>query len=261
VEGNKPQATPCCCGKYTFPTFEVETLDWSWSPITDDDGVHEWDRCLSGLRDDAMDDVVRPSDVVEKCRCQDRPSGSDAPIRHDTSPLAEFLDIDQDGEGMCRVSIDPVHLSPNGTMHGGALFTMFDTAMGTAAAGHLAEGQMCVTMEIQIRYLKPIFEGEVEVHGTVLHPGRRIIQTEARATSGGRLVASATGSFVVLDSDIALSRQQAEDLLEIFAEFRSQHLREAGWDYPMFDYQRRMLTNLNKIETQVYQSMQGVSDG
>ena len=201
MEGNKPQATPCCCGKYTFPTFEVETLDWSWSPITDDDGVHEWDRCLSGLRDDAMDDVVRPSDVVEKCRCQDRPSGSDAPIRHDTSPLAEFLDIDQDGEGMCRVSIDPVHLSPNGTMHGGALFTMFDTAMGTAAAGHLAEGQMCVTMEIQIRYLKPIFEGEVEVHGTVLHPGRRIIQTEARAPSGGRLLASATGSFVVLDSD------------------------------------------------------------
>jgi uncharacterized protein (TIGR00369 family) len=60
---------------------------------------------------------------------------------------------------------------------------------------------MCVTMEIQIRYLKPIFEGEVEVHGTVLHPGRRIIQTEARATSGGRLVASATGSFVVLDRE------------------------------------------------------------
>lgn len=45
-------ATPCCCGKYTFPTFEVETLDWSWSPITDDDGVHERDRCLSGLRAD-----------------------------------------------------------------------------------------------------------------------------------------------------------------------------------------------------------------
>ena len=134
-------ATPCCCGKYTFPTFEVGTLDWSWSPITDDDGVHEWDRCLSGLRDDAMDDVVRPSDVVEECRCQDRPSGSDAV------------------------------------------------------------------------------------------------------------------------GDIALSRRQAEDLLEIFAEFRSQHLREAGWDYPMFDYQRRMLTNLNKIEIQVYRSMRGVSDG
>mgnify|MGYP002725540204 CR=1 FL=1 len=125
----------------------------------------------------------------------------DAPQRCDTSPLAEFLKVDQDGEGTCRVSINPVHLSPNGTMHGGALFTMFDTAMGTAAAKHLTEGQMCVTMEIQIRYLKPIFDGDVEVLGTVMHPGRRIIQTEARAINGDRIVASATGSFVVLDRE------------------------------------------------------------
>ncbi|MBC8194505.1 MAG: PaaI family thioesterase [Acidimicrobiia bacterium] len=123
------------------------------------------------------------------------------PVSHDSSPLAEFLKVGQDGNGTCRISIDPVHLSPNGTMHGGALFTMFDTAMGTAAAGYLAEGQMCVTMEIQIRYLKPIFEGDVEVRGSVLHPGKRIIQTEARATNGDRTVASATGSFVVLDRE------------------------------------------------------------
>jgi uncharacterized protein (TIGR00369 family) len=125
----------------------------------------------------------------------------DPSIRRDISPLSEFLNVDQDGEGTCRVSIDPVHLSQNGTMHGGALFTMFDTAMGSAAAGHLAEGQMFVTMDIQIRYLKPIFGGVVEVRGTVLNPGRRIIQTEARATNGGRTVASATGSFVILDRE------------------------------------------------------------
>ncbi len=121
--------------------------------------------------------------------------------RHDTSPLSEFLEVDQDGKGTCRVSIDPIHLSPNGTMHGGALFTMVDTAMGTAAAERLTEGQMCVTMEIQIRYLKPIYNGEVEVHGMVLHSGKRTIQTEARVTNGDRLVASATGSFVVLDKE------------------------------------------------------------
>jgi len=147
------QSTPCCCGKYTFPTFELETLDWSWEPITDDDGVHERDRCLSGLRDDAMDDVVRPSDVVEECRCQDRPSGSADPVGR---------------------SFDEVEGSPK--------------------------------------------------------------------------------------NDVTLSRRQAEDLLEILAEFRSQHLREAAWDYPQFDFQRRMLVNLGEIEAQVYQSMQGLSE-
>ena len=45
-----PQTTPCCCGKYTFPTFELETMDWSSGPITDDYGVHVVDGCLSGLR-------------------------------------------------------------------------------------------------------------------------------------------------------------------------------------------------------------------
>ena len=168
------QSTPCCCGKYTFPTFELETLDWSWEPITDDDGVHERDRCLSGLRDDAMDDVVRPSDVVEECRCQDRPSGSADPVGR---------------------SFDEVEGSPK--------------------------------------------------------------------------------------NDVTLSRRPAEDLLEILGEFRSQHLREAAWrrhswmilagsnrtskrrgatDYPQFDFQRRMLANLDEIETQVYQSMQGLSE-
>ena len=46
--GKKMRRTPCCCGKYTFPTFELETADWSWSPITDDGGVHGRDKCLVG---------------------------------------------------------------------------------------------------------------------------------------------------------------------------------------------------------------------
>ena len=61
-------------------------------------------------------------------------------------------------------------------------------------------------------------------------------------------------------NDVTLSRRQAEDLLEILAEFRSQHLREAAWDYPQFDFQRRMLVNLGEIEAQVYQSIQGLSE-
>ncbi len=128
------------------------------------------------------------------------------PVRRDTSPLTQFLEVEQDGEGGCRVVLDAMHMSPNGTMHGGALFSMFDTAMGTVAAGRLPEGRLCVTMEVHIRYLKPVFDGEVEVRASVLNGGKRIIQTEAKATnrdSSGeeRTVASATGSFVIVDID------------------------------------------------------------
>ena len=52
---------PCACEKYLFPTFEVETLDWSWEPITDDDGIHEPDRCLFGVGESSIqEDEMRP---------------------------------------------------------------------------------------------------------------------------------------------------------------------------------------------------------
>ena len=52
---------PCACEKYLFPTFELETLDWSWEPITDDDGIHEPDRCLFGVGAPSIqEDETRP---------------------------------------------------------------------------------------------------------------------------------------------------------------------------------------------------------
>ena len=61
----KQQAAPCCCGKYRFPTFELDTLDWSWGPITDDDGVHEADRCLFGLREPSVQESgTHPSGIA-----------------------------------------------------------------------------------------------------------------------------------------------------------------------------------------------------
>ncbi len=46
----------CACEKYLFPTFEIETLDWSWEPITDDDGIHQPDRCLFGVSESEKED-------------------------------------------------------------------------------------------------------------------------------------------------------------------------------------------------------------
>ncbi len=116
-------------------------------------------------------------------------------------PLAEFFGIepvhDQDRMG-CRITINENHLNPHGVVHGGVLFTMVDQAMGMAAYQHLAPNQICTTLEIHIRYLKPVSEGVIEVLATVLNQGRRIVQLEAKATAGGRVVGAATGSFVVL---------------------------------------------------------------
>ena len=74
-----------------------------------------------------------------------------------------------------------------------------DQAMGIAAMRALQPNQICTTLEIQVRYLNPVFEGEVEAHASVIKSGKRIIQLEARVTSGSELVAFGTGSFAILD--------------------------------------------------------------
>ncbi len=130
-------------------------------------------------------------------------SQADDAIQLDDSPLAGFLEIDQDvgaGGARCRIHLDDRHLNPNGSLHGGVLFTLLDLAMGLATNTNLEQNEICATSEIHIRYLKPVFRGPVEATATVLNVGTGVVQLEAKAANAaGEIVASATGSFVKLE--------------------------------------------------------------
>ena len=118
-------------------------------------------------------------------------------------PLAQFLGMKVEptgyGSGRASITIDERHHNPNSVAHGGVLFTMIDTSMGAATMSILESGHYCSTIEIQIRYLRPVPNGDLVVETQVLKPGRRVVHLESRATDGaGRLVATATGSYAVL---------------------------------------------------------------
>lgn len=118
-------------------------------------------------------------------------------------PLAQFLGmtVETTGEGAGRatVTIDDRHHNPNAVAHGGVVFTMVDTSMGAATMSVLEDGNYCSTIEIQVRYLRPVLNGTLVVETRVVKPGRRIVHLESRATDQqGRLVATATGSYAVL---------------------------------------------------------------
>lgn len=118
-------------------------------------------------------------------------------------PLRTFLDFDlespEPGHCTARVVIGDAHLNPNGVVHGGVVFTMADTAMGRATLDLLAEGEICASIELQLRFLRPVAVGELRVHAEVLRRGRRVVQLEARAFDvDDDLIAVATGSFAVL---------------------------------------------------------------
>jgi len=75
-------------------------------------------------------------------------------------PLRTFLDftIDDgiDGEAVAALDVSDRHLNPNGVVHGGVVFTLVDTAMGRATMSVLEEGRICASIEVAVRYLRPI---------------------------------------------------------------------------------------------------------
>lgn len=111
--------------------------------------------------------------------------------------------VAEEGEETTVVSIDldDKHLNPNGVAHGGVAYAMMDTAMGRATMRILPEGKICATIEMQVRYLRGVTGGRLESSASVLKPGRSIVHLEARTVdSDGRLIATATSSYAVLDA-------------------------------------------------------------
>jgi len=107
------------------------------------------------------------------------------------------LEILQAGGGEARGAISQpicgnVHQHK---LHGGALFSLIDTAMGQASHSLGDGGPSSVTLECKINYIRPVSEGSVLCHAKVLHAGRRTQVVEAEVLQGDKLVAKAQGTF------------------------------------------------------------------
>ena len=77
------------------------------------------------------------------------------------------------GEAVFRCRIDQRHLNPHGIAHGGILFTLMDTAAGTAAATLCGASRGLVTQCAGIHFLRPALPGLVTARAQVLKSGRR----------------------------------------------------------------------------------------
>ena len=121
-------------------------------------------------------------------------------------PLQSFLDFDirdgPDGAVVAFLEVDDRHLNPNGIVHGGVVFSLADTAMGRATMAVLSDGQICASIEVSVRYLRPIPGGRLVATASVLRAGRRIVHLECSVTVDGddRPVAVLQGSFAVLEA-------------------------------------------------------------
>lgn len=85
-----------------------------------------------------------------------------------------------------------------GKLHGGAIFSLVDIAMGLACSSAHGFAQKSVTVECKINYMRAIDDGEVLCHARVIHHGSRTLVLEAEVRQGEALVARAQGTFMLV---------------------------------------------------------------
>jgi uncharacterized protein (TIGR00369 family) len=91
--------------------------------------------------------------------------------------------------------------NPMGTVHGGWIATLLDSAMGCAVHSVMKAGQSYTTVDMTVSFVRPVLEktGKLRCEGKVIHAGGRIATAEGRVwDAGGRLVAHGTETCVVL---------------------------------------------------------------
>ena len=105
-------------------------------------------------------------------------------------------------EGYARVDMDvrPEHLNPINSIHGGAIFTLADSASGSAvySLGNLRS----TSIDANIHYLRPgMGRSHVYAEATVIKRGRKVVVTEVSVKDqDGEELAVGIFSNMVLDS-------------------------------------------------------------
>jgi acyl-CoA thioesterase len=118
-------------------------------------------------------------------------------------PLADFIGMDVAptgaGAATARVTAGDAHRNPHGVVHGAVLFTLVDTAMGAATMSLLDDDHWCASIDVQLRFFRPVFGGGLETTARVLHAGKRVVHLEADVRGDDSvLLAKATAAFAVL---------------------------------------------------------------
>lgn len=115
--------------------------------------------------------------------------------------LGMQLDEVEPGRTVFSMLSEEMHENPMGTMHGGIVATLVDTAMGCALSSQLPADAGFTTLELKTNFVRAITQatGRIYAEGSVLHSGGRIATTEARVHGAdGTLYAHATSTCLIL---------------------------------------------------------------
>jgi uncharacterized protein (TIGR00369 family) len=91
--------------------------------------------------------------------------------------------------------------NPHGTVHGGWISTLLDSAMGCAVHSVLKAGQAYTTVDMTVSFVRPVFEktGKLRCEGKIIHAGSRIATAEGRVwDQAGTLITHGSETCLVM---------------------------------------------------------------
>jgi uncharacterized protein (TIGR00369 family) len=110
------------------------------------------------------------------------------------------IEVPAEGRIITRMLPQEFHYNPIGTVHGGVLSTLLDTATGCAVHTTLPAGMAYTSLDLNVRFLKPVTvaSGMLRCEGEVVSRGRQTALAEARLyDAADRLVAHATSTCLI----------------------------------------------------------------
>lgn len=120
-------------------------------------------------------------------------------------PYVRLLDMRltavSDGSATFEMPAKSDLYNPNNVVHGGAISSLADSAMGIAVYSTLAAGEAFTTAELHVNFLRPatVDSGMLRSTGRVVHRGQQIAVAEAEVLDGqNQLVARASSTNVIL---------------------------------------------------------------
>ena len=106
-----------------------------------------------------------------------------------------------DGSATFEMPATADHDNPNGVIHGGAISSLADSAMGFAVFSTCAAGESFTTAELHINFIRPVtaMSGILRSTGRVINRGQQLVVAEAEVfDQQNQLVARASSTNMIL---------------------------------------------------------------
>jgi uncharacterized protein (TIGR00369 family) len=106
-------------------------------------------------------------------------------------------------EGIVSFEFEPqeFHYNPLGSVHGGVISTVLDTAMGCALQSKLPQGVAYTTLELKVNFLRAVTHrsGKLIAEGRILHLGKTtaLVEADLKDEAGNLLYAHGLSTCMI----------------------------------------------------------------